>query len=432
MTSEALTGLTGVLVALAVIAGDAPGGGAAMAADAVRQPIDASVAPATDNSRKLIWKRQFGTKKDDFTTGVATDADDNVLSVGTTAGSLDGASKGGRDAFVAKYSSSGAKLWLHQLGSSADDRAEGVAADGQGNVFIAGETGGDLGAGYLGRGDLFLAKYNAAGDLLWVRDIGTAEFETDAAVAVDDNGDVVVSGLTSGSLGGANPNGRYQAVVAKYTNAGDQIWITQFGTTDLDCSALAVATDTDRNLLVAGYTTGSLASNQTGGAFVAKYSPGGSLRWIRQFDAGESSSATAVAADSQGDAVITVASKFREFVVKYSAGGTLSWSDEVGAGTGPRRLTGVAVDGDDNIAATGYTYGSIGGPNKGDGDAFLIKYEPIGQRLWKRQIGTNVTDWSTRVATDSSDNIVIAGWTYGALVGANRGGADVFIAKFAP
>ena len=87
---------------------------------------------------------------------------------------------------------------------------------------------------------------------------------------------------------------------------------------------------------------------------------------------------------------------------------------------------------DDNIVVTGYTHGSIGGPNKGSADVFVVKYDALGHRLWKRQIGTDRSEWSNGVATDGAGNIVIGGWTDGALAGPNRGFSDAYIAKFRP
>ncbi|HEY9828889.1 MAG TPA: SBBP repeat-containing protein [Stenomitos sp.] len=57
--------------------------------------------------RKVLWKKQLGTTESDYSEGVATDSSGNVFITGRTAGALEGTSKGGVDAWVAKYSSNG-------------------------------------------------------------------------------------------------------------------------------------------------------------------------------------------------------------------------------------------------------------------------------------------------------------------------------------
>jgi hypothetical protein len=77
-----------------------------------------------------------------------------------TGGRLDGnTSAGYNDIFVVKYNSSGTKQWTKQLGTSSDDRANGVATDSSGNVYVAGGTNGELdGNQNADNFDLFVVK----------------------------------------------------------------------------------------------------------------------------------------------------------------------------------------------------------------------------------------------------------------------------------
>jgi hypothetical protein len=61
------------------------------------------------------WVRQLGTPENDFSSGPATDGAGNVYISGGTYGSLGGARRGDRDAFLAKYSDAGALRWKRQL-----------------------------------------------------------------------------------------------------------------------------------------------------------------------------------------------------------------------------------------------------------------------------------------------------------------------------
>jgi Beta-propeller repeat len=75
-----------------------------------------------------------------------------------------------------------------------------------------------------------------------------------------------------------------------------------------------------------------------------------------------------------------------------------------------------------------------GGPDEGSEDAFVIKYDLDGHVLWLRQFGMNVNvggDFPQGVATDVDGNAYVAGLTWGPLAGANKGGGDAFVIKFA-
>ncbi|MFO1153498.1 MAG: hypothetical protein U1E42_07505 [Rhodospirillales bacterium] len=170
MTIKTLPRLGGALVALMVISGGTTDGGA-VAANTVAPADDAS--PAADDFIKLLWKRQIGTSKDDKVTGVATDADDNVIITGFTHGTLGSTSYGARDAFVAKYNANGDRLWVSQLGTRSWDDSQDVATDAHGNIAITGSSDGSFfGPGY---GDGYVARYNPVGDLLWLRQMTTGD-----------------------------------------------------------------------------------------------------------------------------------------------------------------------------------------------------------------------------------------------------------------
>ena len=71
----------------------------------------------------------------------------------------------------------------------------------------------------------------------------------------------------------------------------------------------------------------------------------------------------------------------------------------------------VATDADGNVYVAGQTEGALGGRDKGDGDAFVIKFDGDGHRLWARQPGTSLGDGANGVATDMDGNVYIAGCT---------------------
>jgi hypothetical protein len=91
--------------------------------------------------------------------------------------------------------------WVRQLGTSEYDTASGVATDADGNVYIAGYSGGRFGS------DAWVAKYSATGALRWKQQVATADVVV-SDVATDGDGNVYIAGYTRGSLGGTRHLGR--------------------------------------------------------------------------------------------------------------------------------------------------------------------------------------------------------------------------------
>lgn len=110
--------------------------------------------------------------------------------------------------FLRGYSAGGQELWTRRL---VDNNPSRLAADAS-SVYAV-----DSG---------FLRKYNLGGDELWSRPVGT--YNSLTAVAVDASG-VYVGGFVEGTLPGQCAAGSYDAVVRRYTAAGEEVWTRQFG-----------------------------------------------------------------------------------------------------------------------------------------------------------------------------------------------------------
>ncbi len=234
-----------------------------------------------DAAGNVAWTRQYGNEFHQTSTSVATDKMGAVYISGNTFGNLGGTSAGGSDAFVAKYDVAGNFQWVRQFGTSAYDDSWGVAADRFGNVYVAGDTEGTLGASSVGARDFFLAKYTSAGNLLWIQQWGTATDEADSHVSVDDFGNAYVSGLTWGSLtGGAG--GSVDPFVTKFDPSGALIWSWQAGSDAID-GGRAVAADGVGNVYITGETRG--------GSFFGPNAGGDDLFLIKIAEVPEPSSA---------------------------------------------------------------------------------------------------------------------------------------------
>ncbi len=392
---------------------------------------------ATAASHTLEWTRQLGTSDFDWSYGVSADGLGNVYMSGLTRGDLQGTNAGERDALLTKYNASGTLLWTNQFGTSSYDIGNAVSADGLGNIYISGVTGGNLGGPLVGYGDAFISKFDDSGTLLWTRQLGTTQWDTSYGMAADGLGNIYISGYTWGSLEGTNA-GYGDAFVSKYDDSGTLLWTRQPGSNLYDISN-DVTADSAGNVYIAGVTSTGPSNFADHDAFVIKYDANGMLLWSKQFGTVGDDQITGVSSDGLGNVYIaghttgslagTNAGSADAFVSKYDASGTLLWTEQLG--TSSRDLSyGVSADGLGSVYISGTTTGSLGGTNAGSADAFVSKYDASGTLLWTEQLGTSSSDISYGVSADGLGNVYISGTTFGSLGGANAGNADAFIAKF--
>jgi len=221
---------------------------------------------------------------DTYGTSVATDANGNVYVAGWTYGGLDGNTLTGiEDFFFTKYDSTGVKQYTRQLGvAGAHTQGNSVTTDANGNVYVVGFTRGDLDGNTLtGTRDFFVTKYDSAGVKQYTLQLGVAgELAGAASVATDTSGNVYVSGSTTGNLDGNTLTGAYDFFVTKYDDTGVKQYTRQLGATGagVRTNGNSVATDADGNVYVTGDTTGNLDDNTLTGIrdfFITKYDSNG-------------------------------------------------------------------------------------------------------------------------------------------------------------
>ena len=168
----------------------------------------------------LRWTRQFGTSSYDSINAVSADGLGNVYVSGETDGSLDGPNAGMTDAFVSKFNWTGARLWTRQFGTSSPEYGWGVSADGLDGVYVTGATYGSLAGPQAGKGDAFITKYDPNGNLLWSLQLGTDDRDWSLGAAADGLGNVYIAGETWGPLGDPEATGT-DAFLAKARMAAD-------------------------------------------------------------------------------------------------------------------------------------------------------------------------------------------------------------------
>ena len=125
--------------------------------------------------------------------------------------------------------------WTQQLGSSSEDRGEGVTVDSSGNIYVTGYTTGGLdGNTNSGDDDLILVKYNSSGTKQWTKQLGTSSSDIGYGVTVDSSDNIYVTGYTDGGLDGNTSSGGSDFFLLKYNSSGTKQWTKQLGTSSSD------------------------------------------------------------------------------------------------------------------------------------------------------------------------------------------------------
>jgi hypothetical protein len=426
------------------------------------------------------WAVQAGGAFDDFSRGAAVDASGNVYVTGAfhdvaSFGDTNLISSGGYDIFVAKYDNAGHLLWANQAGGpNFDDYGLAIAVDTAGNCYVTGAFSGqaDFGTNMLnniGGSDIFVAKYNGSGDLLWVKQAGGVSLNSGRGIAVDGAGNSYVTGVFQGTgpFGNTNLTAHslvdYEIFVAKYDPTGELLWVRQAGGS-LDDVGFGISVDSTGNSAVTGYfksptaTFGSVtltnnSSTNSPDIFVAGYDSAGNLLWAKSAGGSDFDSGHAIAMDIAGNSylsgifsgtatfggiTLTNAEGATHFIAKYSSSGNVLWAQKAGGGADDGSGV-VAVDAAGNSYFTGWfsgtaNFGNTNLTSLGLDDLFVTKYDSAGHLLWVKQAGGSDYDRGYGIGVDAMGNSYVAGFFAGtaafdSIPLVSSGGFDSVVAR---
>jgi hypothetical protein len=393
------------------------------------------VAAPSAHAQEQLWVTSIGAAGHDGAFAAAPDGVGGTFVAGSTDGSLGGPNSGDFDVFLARYDSAGGQTWIVQFGTTGPDQAFAAAPDGAGGVFLAGNTLGSLGGPTAGGTDLYLARYDALGNKIWMRQFGTNDFEEAVALTPDGTGGVFVAGSTHGVLGGASA-GIWDAFVARYDSAGNRVWIRQFGSIRVD-QALALASDGTGGVMVAGKTNGDMVGTNKGeyDVFLARFDGGGNRLWLKQFGSDKFEQAAALAPDGAGGVIVagwtrgnlggTVAGVSDVFLASYDGAGNRTAIRQFGT-SGPDEAAALVPDGHGGLYLAGTTGGNLGGPLFGLANPFVMNLDGAGNQNWVRQFAIIGFDTAHALASDGLGGAVVAGRTSDFVT------SDAFLARYTP
>lgn len=220
--------------------------------------------------------------------------------------------------------------------------------------------------------------------------------------------------------------------------------IREEGTTGSGERANAVATDAGGNVIVGGFIQGTWPDTPPdlrGGSLLAKYAPNGTPLWIQQMLGDE---IKGVGVDAQGNVYAAGHQFLRPFpeitsrganegwVAKFDPNGNRLWVRGLGSDRDDF-IQGMAVDAAGNVVVVGNSNGELNSSGAvNNGTAFIARFDTNGNFQWSRQLdSTGVWDAFFGVALDTAGNAYAAGRMDGVFgAGTPPGAEDVIVAKY--
>ncbi len=339
------------------------------------------------------------------------------------------------DIFVSKVGVNGTTLWSKAVGGPQSDRGLGIATDPSGNVLVCGFFTGtaNFGNGIVlsangGSQDAFVAKFNTQGEIIWARAGGSSGNSDRAnAVATDENGNVFITGqftgtASFGSFALNSTNNTNDIFIVKYGSDGTELWARQ-GSGDALNRGLAITTDIEGAVYASGQFSGNITFQNTytntilNALFLVKFTTAGDEAWFRY--AGGSSQSIGYGLTNNGSnifltgdcgssltffggtgtPVINSAFTNAVFIASYNSSGAYQWGISQGSSTAVSARAISHHNGE--VGVTGWyectfnslsdAYGESNFMNIGFQDIYVMRYSATGTFLWARNFGS-VTD----------------------------------------
>jgi hypothetical protein len=356
--------------------------------------------------------------------------------------------------------------WAKSAGSVSNDYSNATCTDANGNVYITGTFQGStiifgndtLHNNATGTLAVFVAKYDANGNVLWARSGGGSSYDYTYGICTDTNDNVFIEGysgspsMTFDAVSLTNSGGQ-SVFIVKYDSQGNVQWGKNGKPTTSTCNGTnwGICSDVSGNVYIYGNANGSSGSkiifdNDTLGlgAFIVKYDGGGNLLWAKKIASGlvTDEREQSMCADLAGNIYITGAILYQAifgtdtlstawlsvFIAKYDSSGNLVWITNTGDEALGRSIS---TDANCNIYLTGYfgnlvAFGNdtLAGLPFSNSAVFIAKYDSSGNSLWGRTPGGSGFDYAQSICTDAMGNAFVTGYFNSTFL--NFGGLPVF------
>ncbi|MES2565907.1 MAG: T9SS type A sorting domain-containing protein [Bacteroidota bacterium] len=320
--------------------------------------------------------------------------------------------------------------WAKSYGTNNGDQASTLALDPSGNSFISGYYQGTqliLGATTLNTtfsNNLFVAKHNSAGTVVWAQSIGSNGSLIIGSVCTGTNGNIYVCGTFSGptlmfgtTTVSLTANTISNLFIGCFSSSGSALWVNKYGTSPSPYGVSAKScyySPSDNSVCMTGTFTGTLTIGST----------------------------TLINSTTSNDIFLTKLS-----VAPFSASPT--WAIKAGSSSSSDVSERVRIDKQSNIYVAGSFQPVTGSTTtigatlttKGGQDLFIAKYNSSGAWQWSQSFGsTSGVDFLYDMALDTAGSVFVTGsynsnLLFNTFFGTSTltavGGSDVYVAKWA-
>jgi hypothetical protein len=442
------------------------------------------------NAQNFDWAKREGKYAYDYGYGISTDNTGNVYVAGKY--EEDGAMfsgttvtcAGNHDMYLVKYSPTGSLVWIRTAGGVLGDYAHAMACDGTSAVYVAGEIegagdvitfpGSSTTLTTVGDNDIFLAKYDLNGTLMWAKSEGTYKSEKALGVTYDGSGNVYICGYFTDTVKFGStvmPGGGYHDMfVAKYNSSGALQWAKTAGGAGRE-EALSIKCNAAGEIYVCGmYSDGAVFGGTTLttpvtptghylNGFLAKYASDGTMQWVKTNGGDYDDVDWSLTLDNAGKVYVagefnayatfgtyalTTTGNADAFVAAYDASGNELWAKGAG-GILSDRARGIGSDGT-NLFITGQfgstaTFGTTTQTAADSSDIFIAGLNNSGTFLWSKAVGGTADVYEplgyesgNAVCADGPNNIYVTGallngGTFGVFSFTDYSRTDMFVAK---
>jgi hypothetical protein len=331
--------------------------------------------------------------------------------------------------------------------------AQASAVDSSGNIYVLGNATGDFGS-QLNQGtqDVYLTKYDSAGNVQWTQMVGSAGSASGYGLALDQNGNAYVTGSSTAPLTTTSiADGNNDSFVAKYDKNGTPVWTQQVQTLNANQSN-AISVDANGNVFIGGQVTGVIGKGQTSSgkqdAYVAELDSKGKIVYQQQFGTSGNDQVSAMTTASDGSLYVASVQNGHAVLSKYANGDATQapvWTQDLGDLQNGGTIGSIAISGNQvylsgtttNTSFTGGT-ATITAPSSGGSDAYVMGVTDNGTSATASTVtyvGTSVQDKGGALTVASDGTVYLAGTTSGTFSGQTRSTqntTNAFVASIAP